>query len=1191
MRSNRIPLLVVALAVILAALGCAGSQTETPVVAPVPTFTFAPTAPVTGQAVTFTGSATNTPTSWAWTFGDGATSTVQSPTHTYTTAGTYTVSLTAGNAGGTGSVSHAVTVTQAVVTPVASFSPSTTTPVTGQVVTFTDGSTNTPTSWAWTFGDGATSTVQSPTHTYTTAGTYTVSLTATNSAGSDTKTQSLTVTQAVVTPVAAFSLSTSTPATAQIVTFTDTSSNTPTSWAWSFGDGTSSTLKSPTHAYTTAGTYTVSLTATNSAGSHTKTQSLTVTQAVVTPVAAFSPSTTTPVTGQVVTFTDGSTNTPTSWAWTFGDGATSTAQSPTHTYTTAGTYTVSLTATNSAGSNTKTQNLAVTPSATFRLTTSVAADGGTLPIDYTMDGSGASPDLAWSNAPAATQGYVLLVTTLPGDGTTRYNWVLYNIPAATAGLARNTTVGTSGKSSDTVVAWAPPQSVGPGLKTYTFTLYALSGTPSLPADPTLVTGDVVTQAISGMTLGSASFTLGYTRTSPVAGFTATASGLTATFTSACGLSTSAWAWSFGDGSTSTATNPSHTYPTAGTYTVALTATNTFGSSTTSKTVTVTAPTVAAPVAAFSFSPSAPTTTTAVAFTDASTNTPTSWAWSFGDGTTSSAQDPSHTYSTAGTYTVSLTATNAGGSNSTTKTVTVANPSTPAAAYTYLSAAGSTATLRSGHAITFTDTSTNTPTAWAWDFGDGSTSTQQNPVHIFTVAAQNAPDATASFTVTLRATNASGSTTKSQTLVVHQPEFNLYQGISDEAQSKTVSFSGFAMLTGNLYSQTFFPPGKVADYTGFQYLRDNDPSGMGHNTSFVTKVAYNVINLLTADQIKQLADLAVAQQADFRLYGYKRYTLMKAFRRLLDGNLPTGTTGLSLAGIKAYSNALYLVDGQISYDRAVLYANIIKNMTATQLATMDAMKGAGWSGWPEITTAMQAGIDAKMKTLPKDSAVLVMTYAGDIFSWYAGSVDADVYFCPERHGTYYGGFYMKDAPAIGHEGYAISTTLTAEAGAVLLGLDNANKTALGLAPYYITKAQADQMASLAVTQKNNLYAATTSIVSVRTQISTLLRTLLLTGTDATVVRTQVLALSGTYGELDGENNYNYAKVFASVYQSLTDTQKTALTALRTSIMKGTYSDGTPFDFSTCSQYYLYSDLVTATDLAAYTSDAAIAALFE
>ena len=27
-------------------------------------------------------------------------------------------------------------------------------------------------------------------------------------------------------------------------------------------------------------------------------------------------------------------------------------------------------------------------------------------------------------------------------------------------------------------------------------------------------------------------------------------------------------------------------------------------------------------------------------------------------------------------------------------------------------------------------------------------------------------------------------------------------------------------------------------------------------------------------------------------------------------------------------------------------------------------------------------------------VSVMTYASEMFSWYAGSVDADTYFCPE-----------------------------------------------------------------------------------------------------------------------------------------------------------------------------------------------------
>jgi len=45
-------------------------------------------------------------------------------------------------------------------------------------------------------------------------------------------------------------------------------------------------------------------------------------------------------------------------------------------------------------------------------------------------------------------------------------------------------------------------------------------------------------------------------------------------------------------------------------------------------------------------------------------------------------------------------------------------------------------------------------------------------------------------------------------------FNMAQTLSDQAQVTTLAFSGLAMLTGNLESQSFFPPGKVADYTGF-----------------------------------------------------------------------------------------------------------------------------------------------------------------------------------------------------------------------------------------------------------------------------------------------------------------------------------------------------------------------------------------
>ncbi len=398
-------------------------------------------------------------------------------------------------------------------------------------------------------------------------------------------------------------------------------------------------------------------------------------------------------------------------------------------------------------------------------------------------------------------------------------------------------------------------------------------------------------------------------------------------------------------------------------------------------------------------------------------------------------------------------------------------------------------------------------------------------------------------------------------------FTMADTISDQAQSTTVAFSAFAMMTGNLESQTFFPPGKVADYTGFQYLRDNDPDGMGHNTSFLTRIANNVIYLLSDAQFAQLKTLAVAQLEQINLCEYKRFPLMKAFRRVLESNVPTGSPGLNLNAVKKASRELYLLDGQISFDRAALYAGIIKSLDSSQKAYLDAMKGKGWKSWPDITDDQ---IRARMQGLPQGTAVAVMTYAGDLFSWYAGSVDADVYFCPERQGTYYGSFYIKDAPAIGHEGYSINEQLTATTGAALV---DASKG-------YVTQDQAAVMSSLVDKQRDNLYASPSSnIVKVRTEIATLLRSLLTTSASSDVVKAQVLSLSGTYGDLDGENNYHYATVFAQVYKTLTSDQKARLAALRKSIMSGTYSDGTPFDYSVCSTYFLYSSIIGDTGLLA------------
>lgn len=145
------------------------------------------------------------------------------------------------------------------------------------------------------------------------------------------------------------------------------------------------------------------------------------------------------------------------------------------------------------------------------LTSPAFVDRGALPARYTCDDAGVSPPLAWSNAPPSTVEYALLMTTLAPDGL-KWNWVLYRIPAGTGALLEATTVGVAGRTSDgPALAYAPPCSQGPGAKSYTFTLHALTRAPSLPPTPAQVTGAVLDDAVADRTAASASLTVTYTR--------------------------------------------------------------------------------------------------------------------------------------------------------------------------------------------------------------------------------------------------------------------------------------------------------------------------------------------------------------------------------------------------------------------------------------------------------------------------------------------------------------------------------------------------------------------------------------------------------------------------------------------------------------------------------------------------------
>lgn len=350
----------------------------------------------------------------------------------------------------------------------------------------------------------------------------------------------------------------------------------------------------------------------------------------------------------------------------------------------------------------------------------------------------------------------------------------------------------------------------------------------------------------------------------------------------------------------------------------------------------------------------------------------------------------------------------------------------------------------------------------------------------------------------------------------RPRYSIEQACSDRAQLSTIAFDGLAFLTGDFGLDTFLPPGKVSDYFGFQYLRDVDVAEGGHNTSFLTRIADNVLAVLDEGQKAKLRDLGYEQQADIRRFAEMRFPLIKAFRRNLEGDLPAGSAGLDRAAVARLSADLYELDGTIAFRRAEVTGAILHGLSADQKAALGKLKFGDSRTWPAV------GEQVDRRGLPYEVHVAVMTYASEMFSWYAGSLEADTYFCPERHGMYFGGFGMKTAPAMGKRDYSISTALTGDAGeAFLAALDGA---------------QRKRIAELVELQRKDL----AEIVATRRAISTELRRFL-AGEKAD--RARVLALARRYGELDGGLSYLYGTAFAAVGRSLTPEQKARLAALR------------------------------------------------
>ena len=156
--------------------------------------------------------------------------------------------------------------------------------------------------------------------------------------------------------------------------------------------------------------------------------------------------------------------------------------------------------------------------------------------------------------------------------------------------------------------------------------------------------------------------------------------------------------------------------------------------------------------------------------------------------------------------------------------TVAAGSAPVAAFTV----GPNDTVCLGQCLSFTDASTNTPTGWTWSFPGAtpSSSAVQNPSFVCYTAA-------GTYTVTLNASNTSGSDTETHVIVVHPlPHPHLtYVG-------HVITCTGGPFTAYQWYKSGTLLPGSVAaTYTatanGYFYAKVTDANGCVGNSDTVT----------------------------------------------------------------------------------------------------------------------------------------------------------------------------------------------------------------------------------------------------------------------------------------------------------------------------------------------------------------------
>lgn len=541
-------------------------------------------------------------------------------------------------------------------------------------------------------------------------------------------------------PVAKFSGTTLTGCAPILVHFTDESTGNPDYWKWDLGNGTISYLQNPSVTYLIPGNYSVKLVVKNILGADSVVKTGYV-QVYAAPVPDFSASQTNGCNSLTVNYTNQSSP-AISLQWDFGDGVFSDQESPSHFYSQTGSYNVSLKAVNDFGCqativkqayiNVNEAKANFSHVATDRCNptrvnfqnTSTWSGRSSFKWYFGNGDSSSEQNPVYTYPTGGTYVVKLITTTISGCEDIFTDTVIVKNKVSAAFTASATNV----CKIPATIQFATAQLQG---NNYYWTIndsVSFTG-----AEPLYVFNDTGLYSVRLVVVNNNGCTDSLSKTNyisiqkPFVSFTNLPDSSCAPWSKNIQVNTSgsdlvqSYLWKFSDGTTSTSANPTHIFTTEGYHGITLIATGISGCKDT---------TVMNHAVKISSRPDADFTSTTrdacgqtqVGFIGTAVGEVTQWIWNFGDNAQGFEQNTMHRFTDTGFLDVQLIAYNGGCADTVTK-------------QNYMHIKPSVAKMKisfgcdNPNVFSFTNLSLGAE-RWLWNFGDSTTSTELNPVHVY-----------------------------------------------------------------------------------------------------------------------------------------------------------------------------------------------------------------------------------------------------------------------------------------------------------------------------------------------------------------------------------------------------------------------------------------------------------------------------